>query len=150
MHIIINRIVDYGSTSGTFGTLTFGDFKCCTVERSWENNTPRVSCIPTGYYYLERWNSPKFGESCIVYGGTVSKIPDGTHIRSRILIHPANSPSDLMGCIGLGKNQSIVNGKQIVTNSRKTVADFLARINIGETYSLKITFNGELANEIRI
>lgn len=148
--IHIHRLVDYGTPEeGMFGTLTMGDFTCYTVERQWLDNTPSVSCIPAGDYYAEWYNSPKFGPSIIIYGGTVSKGPTHGYPRSGILIHPANWSYQLQGCIGLGDKFSILNNMAAVSNSRKTVADFLKRINIGEEYFLRIT-QDEMINETSV
>lgn len=138
--IHINRFVDYGTKKeGTFGTLSFDDFFCYTVECSWNNNERYISCIPTGEYYLEKHVSPKFGDCAIIYGNSVSKYPDNNSQRSSILIHPANFSYQLEGCIGLGEQFTEINGTIGVSNSRKTVGTFLNLINIGEVYSLHIT-----------
>lgn len=140
--IHINRFVDYGKPDeGTFGTLTFEDFFCYTVEKPWAYNTRYTSCIPAGDYYLEYYDSPKFGSSTIIHGGTVSKFPDGYYARHGILIHPANWSSDLQGCIGLGDMITVMDNRAAVSNSRKTVTEFLERINIGEMYNLRITYS---------
>jgi len=139
--INITRFVDYGySDEGTFGRLTFNDFSCYTVERPWVHNIPSVSCIPEGYYYAEWHDSPKFGASVIIYGGTVSKYLDPNYARSAILIHPANWSNDVKGCIGLGETFTTMDGRAAVTNSRKTVANFMNLINIGEVYTLRIVY----------
>lgn len=148
--IRIDRLVDYGTPDeGMFGVLTMGDFKCYTVERQWLDNTPSVSCIPEGNYYLESYDSPKFGPSVIIYGGTVTKGPTHGYPRSGILIHPANWSYQLQGCIGLGDRFSILNDMAAVSNSRKTVTNFLNRINIGEVYFLTIT-RDETINETNV
>jgi hypothetical protein len=129
--IHINRFVDYGTKEeGTFGSLSFHDFFCYTVECPWLNNQKWISCIPPGDYYLERYQSPKFGNVAIIYGNDVSKFPDHNYKLSGILIHPANFSYQLKGCIGLGDVFTTIDGKIGVTNSRKTVADFLNLINI--------------------
>ena len=140
--IHINRFFDYGKPDeGTFGILTMGDFSCYTVEKQWLDNQPSVSCIPTGLYNAEWNDSPRFGPSMIIYGGTVSKYPTPGYQRSSILIHPANWSDQLEGCIGLGDGFAIMDDRAAVTNSRKTVTDFLNRINIGEVYTLNITYD---------
>ena len=140
--IHIKRFVDYGAPDeGMFGVLTLGDFSCYTVERQWLDNIASISCIPVGDYYAEWYASPKFGASMIIHGGTVSKGPTHGFPRSGILIHPANWSDQLQGCIGLGDKFTIMDDRAAVTNSRKTVADFLNLINIGEVYYLRITYD---------
>jgi hypothetical protein len=141
--IYIDRRVDYGKPEeGTFGILTFGDFGCYTVEPMWADNKRRISCIPEGDYFLERHKSPKFGDSAIIYGGTVSKYPDGIAERNLILIHPANRSSDLEGCVGLGDRLGYIKGYKAVLNSRRTVAKFLDLLDPEKVYQLKIGYVG--------
>ena len=145
--IHINRFTNYGDfTKETFGVLTFDDFKCYTIERPWLNNKPMVSCIPSGDYYVHSYDSPRFGSSVIIYGGTVSPYPDPNYVRSGILIHPANIAGDLSGCIGLGNRFGTVYGEHAVLNSKKTVSNFLELINTTEIYTLRITYT-ERENE---
>lgn len=140
--IHLNRLTDYGDfTKETFGILTLGDFTCYTIERPWLNNEPMISCIPSGDYYLHSYTSPKFGQSVIIYGGTVSPYPDPDWYRSGILIHPANIATELKGCIGLGDSFGTVHDEHAVMNSRKTVSEFLKLININEIYTLRITYD---------
>lgn len=140
--IQINRFIDYGKQDeGTFGTLTFGELFCYTVEKPWNNNLRYMSCIPAGHYSLEYYDSPKFGPSAIIYGGTVSKFLDVNYERFGILIHPANWSSNVTGCIGLGDMLTVMDNRAAVSNSGKTVSEFLELINIGEVYNLRITYS---------
>jgi hypothetical protein len=105
-----------------------------------------ISCIPEGDYYLKSYDSPKFGNSVILYGGSVSMFPHPEYPRNGILIHPANKSNELMGCIGLGDSLGTIGGKRAVLNSRKTVAHFLDLININMVYNIRITYD-EMADE---
>jgi hypothetical protein len=109
---------------GVFGRLVYGDFRSYTVERPWIDNKARESCIPDGEYDLQWYNSPKFGPSWAVVGGTVSLFPEAGKARATVLIHPANTMDDLLGCIGLGSALGTVNGKWGVLNSKATLATF--------------------------
>lgn len=86
---------------GTFSELlgTQNEHVCYTVERSWENNKSSISCIPNGMYNVSRHTSPKFGDTWILQGGTVEKYNNNNGSRWGILIHKANYPSQLQGCI---------------------------------------------------
>jgi hypothetical protein len=140
--ITISRYTNYGDyEKETFGVLTFGEFTCYTVERPWEDNEPFVSCIPDGDYYLHSHSSPRFGDTVIIYGGTVAPYTQTGFERSGILVHPANTADELKGCIGLGDSFGTVYGKHAVMNSRKTVAAFLELINNNEIYNLEINYD---------
>lgn len=125
---------------GTFGILTFGDFKCYTVERPWLENASHVSCIPEGDYTAVLYNSPKFGKVYAITGGTVSLYADAQHARSAILIHPANTMDDLEGCVGLGSDLGFLNSKWSVTNSKATIAKFMSVMTDTTNIQLHITF----------
>lgn len=77
---------------GTNGSLTYlGEHICHTIELPDRNNIPRISCIPTGQYKLEKRRYPRHGEQI--------GIP---HVlgREAILIHAANDAlRELQGCI---------------------------------------------------
>jgi hypothetical protein len=125
---------------GTFGRLTYGDFSCYTVERPWDNNNNKVSCIPEGMYTIQKYTSPKFGSVYAVLGETVSLFPDTTHKRSAVLIHPANVMSDLEGCIGLGDSLGYVKSQWGVLNSAVTLKAFFSKLGSLDNIPLNITF----------
>lgn len=68
--------------------------KYLTMELPDKGNQRRVSRIVEGVYKAVIHDSPKFGR-CL----WIKDVPG----RSEILIHPANWPRDLLGCIGPGE-----------------------------------------------
>ena len=78
----------------TIGLLEYKGASFYTVERPNLNNAPNISCIPDGEYEMTRVNSPKFGPDM----WEITNVPGRTHI----LIHIANYPYNVEGCIGLG------------------------------------------------
>ena len=72
-----------------------------------------VSCIPEGTYQTGWRKSPKFGETW-----QIEDVPNRTYI----LIHAANYPKDVHGCIGLGT--SLMGDKLAVSQSRIAVGLF--------------------------
>lgn len=122
--IIIERFCY--APNGTFGRLYYDDFSCFTVEREWANNMPYISCIPDGRYICNWHNSPRFGNTLAVVGGSVSLSPSPTHQRSAILFHLGNWPTNFNGCIGLGHTFACINGEMGVSSSRDTVQQFLS------------------------
>lgn len=122
-NIVIRRFC-YTST-GTFGILRYKNFKAFTVEQPWNNNIPYKSCIPEGVYDSVWHSSPKFGRTLALTGNTVSIYPSQSTVRSHILFHVGNWPSDFFGCIGLGKSLACISGKLAVSHSKSTVSDFL-------------------------
>lgn len=100
----------YGSIPGvgTFGVLHVGQLQLCTVEREWLDNMGFKSCIPTGRYELVPYHSEEYPDhyalSNPALGVYVSEaaIPKGVVGRYAILIHVANLPSEVVGCIAVG------------------------------------------------
>jgi len=99
---------------GTFGSLLDdnGDILCVTVELPWKDNHPQESCIPAGVYNVIPHNSPAHPDTW-----EITNVPG----RSEILIHNANWPDELRGCVGVGKAISTINGQLGVTSSVETL-----------------------------
>jgi len=124
-------LVRFTSTdAGTFGVmLDEGIPFCLTIERPWLNNLREVSCIPTGIYICKRINSPKFGntfEVTNVFG------------RSEILFHKGNIMDDSHGCIILGEQYELLNGKPAVIASGKAFEEFLSKTKDVNEFVLEV------------
>uniref|UniRef100_UPI004048835D DUF5675 family protein n=1 Tax=Polynucleobacter sp. TaxID=2029855 RepID=UPI004048835D len=117
---------------GTFGKLRLPDGSSLyTVEPPWKDNEPNVSCIPDGLYDLALRKSPKVFQSS---GGKYSHGYEilGVPGRQFCMIHPANWPHELDGCIAPGLDYRIIQTKegefkQAVTSSR---AAFVRLMNV--------------------
>ncbi|MBU8883860.1 hypothetical protein KSK37_12260 [Kaistella sp. DKR-2] len=77
---------------GTNGILLFNGAELCrTIELPWQNNQPRVSCIPEGKYRLRRRHTARFKAHF-----EVMDVKD----RKYILFHAGNDAGkELRGCI---------------------------------------------------
>ena len=97
------------------------------VERPWLNNAPNISCFPAGSYVLMPWRSPSKGRCLIFLGGTLSTEPDDVPkyaVRWGCLMHPANLPTEVQGCMAPGLRYSLgkdANGMPSVIDSRKAM-----------------------------
>lgn len=87
--------------TGTYGFMDVGGRRIYTCERAWKNNVPGQSCIPEGSYEVVRHKSPSKGE-CFALVGEGVVIPPTEGVRWGILIHIANWPDQLEGCIAPG------------------------------------------------
>ncbi|TOE34579.1 DUF5675 family protein [Vibrio parahaemolyticus] len=124
---------------GTYSTLhrTDGSKVCCVVERSWQNNAPSKSCIPEGSYTLFPHKSPKFGECYALESKDLGVTRQGPSLRTHILIHKANSPKQLQGCLAPGVDFGFVGGEWAVMNSTAAFNNLMAELG-GELASLTI------------
>lgn len=96
------------------------------MEREWAGNAPRVSCIPAGRYQLVPWTSKKFPRARALIGEGVGLVPGPGIIRSAILVHAANHPLQLLGCVALGLDY-IAPGR--LGRSRLAVTAFLDELD---------------------
>ena len=86
----------------TIGEMYYrGELVCYTVERPWLDNKKSVSCIPAGTYRLLAYSSKGHPNSFIMENTALNVGRINTH-RTYCLIHPANFPHEVEGCIGPG------------------------------------------------
>lgn len=104
---------------GTFGTLhrEDGSQVCVIAEREDRNNIPNLSCIPEGTYDLFPHNSPKFGKCYALEAASLGVTRSGPSLRTHILIHKANTPEQLAGCLAPGVAFGSLGNEWAVLNS---------------------------------
>lgn len=104
------RLVRYAYLSNaTLGKLYVAGKMFYTIERPWQDNKRRISCIPEGDYRLVNYSSARFPNAYHVLD-----VPD----RSHILIHVGNYVEDVEGCIAAGAGFQFYNNRPMVTQSR--------------------------------
>lgn len=121
--------------NSTCGMMTVdGIFACYTLElpKSYQGalNVPDKTCIPAGTYPVQIQFSPKHGFDV----PWVLNVPN----RSDIEIHPANEPSELLGCTAVGQTYS-PEVPDWIGNSKAAFASLMAELakangNISITY----------------
>lgn len=135
------KLYRYATTKlGTFGVLVVGSQTYKTVERPYLDNKPFVSCVPPGKYTLENHSSRKFGETYALVNHELGvyhyDAPNAK--RTAILIHSANFPRQLHGCIGLGKGLGFIQDQLAVVNSRQATGEVLRRLSIIDQHTIEI------------
>ena len=131
MELLLERFCYH--PEGTLGVLTVGGVEFYTVERPWEENLPRISCIPEGEYAMKRRKSPKFG-----WSWEVKNVPNRTYI----LFHSANFPDELQGCIAPG--MALMSDRIAVARSRDAMKE-LEELTHEKECSLVIEFAASAA-----
>lgn len=118
-----------GSTERTLGELEVNGIKFATIERPWLVNPdgpggmPRRSCVPYGTYSVRPHHSERFPNTYAIVSHEngvyyqPEDIPKGSHGRSAILLHVANRVTDVIGCIGVGKEHGAIGGEPAVLRS---------------------------------
>jgi hypothetical protein len=134
---MLTLVRKFETDGGTFGVLYFnGSEVCKTLEKEWLDNEKFVSCVPVGIYELEKHESDKYGSTVAL----ISDILNVTHQdeegseRYAILIHGANIPTQLAGCLAMGETYCHIMGSYGVCNSSKNVKKVLRII---EAYEIK-------------
>lgn len=129
---------------GTYGKLKFPNGEeFYTVERPWLNNEPNISCIPEGIYELGLRYSPVVKRTTggeFTEGWEVMDVPN----RSYIMLHPANWPNDVQGCIGVGKDLIMLAETKdkwlpAVTRSRHVFHQIMSLLGKHSVWDLNIT-----------
>ena len=123
------------TAAGVYGELFVDGARfCATCERPWLDNRQGVSCIPAGDYELRPHNSPKHGAIVAFHApelGVYAEpglVPSGASGRTDCLIHAANWPWQLEGCLAIGDRlESIAPHGLGVTSSRATLAGLQVR-----------------------
>lgn len=104
----IEIVRDRVEAEGVFGTMHVdGEYFCRTVERPWLSNKAFISCITAGAYDLVPWDSPKFGPVVAFVNPALHIYLDAHDVsdpqaRDKCLIHAANYPHELNGCVAIG------------------------------------------------
>lgn len=117
--------------NSTIGKLYYKGVKVCyTVERAWLNNQRSISCIPAGTYKLIPFSSKKHPKCFLLQNEMLNVGISHTH-RTACLIHIANFPHEINGCIAPGLELHPT--KWGVAQSRKAMdilRDLIAENNI--------------------
>lgn len=99
-----------------------------TLERSWHQNKPNISCIPAGTYPLKRTIFHKGGYETF----EIVNVPGRTEIK----FHIANTIDELEGCIALGLGIGCVGNNTglhwAVTSSKQAFELFMRRMDGAE------------------
>lgn len=105
------------------------DFPLWTLEDLWQNNHPRVSCVPAGTYPCipHAWEDDSPAHIKRVW--QVLNVPG----REAILIHAGNTDKDTLGCILVGKAEA----GSTITNSREAI-DILRAVLGSNPFTLTI------------
>lgn len=79
------------------------------LELPWLDNTPFVSCIPSGRYELVMEPIAPHPHMQTVFGSQYVWLPLYKDVpgRSACFCHPANSPKDILGCTAPGLSTSV-------------------------------------------
>lgn len=130
--LLLDRIKT--SDDGTFGQIIRNGHQiAATCELPWNDNIPRQSCIPKGVYLCTLGTSPSKNKQ-VDY--QVYKVNEVTG-RSEILIHIANWPHELLGCIGVGRNITELKGKPAIDHSTDTMKELLQ--SLPRSFYLQVT-----------
>lgn len=124
---------------GTFGVLSYPkfDFWCFTCELPWLENSNDISCVPNGWHKLEQRESP-----------LLTRLTKGKHKiawdivvvdRLYTMFHPANIPSQLDGCVAVGKKLFTYRREWGVSHSEETFEKLQGFLDQGDPEIIQIS-----------
>lgn len=126
------------SDLGTRGILTLPHgWSCFTIELPWLDNEAFVSCIPEGDYPLQLRRSgvvERTTDAEFLNGWEVADVPG----RSYIMIHVANYPGNLEGCIGPGQIETTMHNEPAVGNSLAAFRRLMAELEGSGEWRIQI------------
>lgn len=98
----LNQTRLYQRGEGTYSILTVPTLRPMWVmERKWRENTPDVSCVPTGFYSLVPHDGEKYKDTWALVGATVSHRKEPGIPRSFCVAHWEDDPKFLEGCLSM-------------------------------------------------
>jgi hypothetical protein len=107
-------------------------------EEGFPGGRPDKSCVPAGEYQLELHDTPKHPKTFALVNPSLGVIHEYNSMfpnyRTACLIHVANYPDELEGCIGLGKSQQYC----FIGESNAAIAEFKEAIPWTEGHTLTI------------
>jgi len=121
---------DFQDERVTLGRLSSDDGELLleSLELPWLGNKPMESCIPAGDYLCRRSYYNRGGYDAY----EITAVPNRTHI----LIHVANYPRDVVGCVGVGKSRDVQ--VPAVWRSKVAFSEFMAYLNGDVEFHLTI------------
>lgn len=113
------KIETWMNSDCTIGRLSYGAFRCLTLELPWYSNSRNISCIPPGVYDAIKYDSPTKGPVILLKG-----VPNRTWIQ----IHAGNYTRQIQGCMLVGVSLTYLDKDDIldVTNSKNTLQALMA------------------------
>lgn len=141
MNLSLIRDADNGRC--TLGTLQIGSAVFQSLERPWIPGPPGgekgISCVPTGRYELMLHDSEAHPRSFALVNPALHvfhmQVPREQQGRAACLIHVANHPSEIRGCIALGMER----GPNSVQRSRIAIDRFYSLVPWVSGHTLEIT-----------
>lgn len=114
----LQLVRDVAQVSYSYGTLTLDALTLQTLELGWAPEPgavcgrPDRSCVPAGAYQLALHDSPKHPKTWALVNPDLGlyhepdDVPAGVTVcRIACLLHVANYPTELEGCIGVGRTR---------------------------------------------
>lgn len=141
MNLALVRDIDNGRC--TLGTLQIGSAVFQSLERPWIPGQPGgekgISCVPTGRYDLMLHDTEAHPRSFALVNPVLHvyhlTLPRGEQGRTACLIHIANFPSEIRGCIALGMERAV----DSIRLSRRAIDQFYDMVRWVPGHTLDIT-----------
>lgn len=144
MNVTLIRDLDDGKC--TLGTIDLFGTILQSLERPWvpgsEGGMPGRSCIPAGKYQLVLHDTEAHPRTFAMVNEALGvyhyNVPQGKQGRTACLIHIANRPAELRGCIAFGMKRALLGNDWMIQQSKIAVDTFYAKLPWIEGHTLTI------------
>lgn len=128
--------------SATLGRLDVNEHTFYTLEPPWQQNEPRLSCIPEGTYPLQLRESPivrRTSRGEFFEGWEIANVAD----RTFIMFHIGNWVEDTDGCVLVGEAYSWHKDKgPMITQSLIGFRRFMMTLANRDFWDIEVKNNG--------
>lgn len=114
-----------------------GEFLAHSIELPWRDNTPNISCIPTGTYKCLWTYSPRFKREMYILQGVEGRSGIRIHKGSYAGATDYGYRADFLGCISFGRGYAQI-GKQILLHTTTVTISRLEEKLNREDFTLNI------------
>lgn len=151
MNLVLSRYLY--TPAVTLGRVMIDETELYTLEEPWIENPfgpggqrrgdGQESCVPEGEYVLTPHNGTLFKNVYRLSNPELgvfdfpNQITDAKWGRASVLIHSGNTTDDILGCILVGMESGMMNGKPAVLRSREALNKLRALLN-NESHTLTI------------
>ena len=116
--LVLQREHTHATLDATAGEVFVnGKHLCWSMELPWRDNQHDISCIPPGTYALS--------QHFRTIGGLATLHLEHVPARAGILIHVANWPHEINGCIAVGVQRNIIGDKYQLIRSAQAMRELL-------------------------
>lgn len=132
--MILTMTEMYSMAGGRYSIIAYGAVRFWIMERAWDFNRSGTG-VPKDEYRLERHNGGKYKDTWALIGDGVSHFQTPGIPRFACVIHPADYPSNLKGCLAAALG---ITAQGTTIDSDKATAMLLADLDREDSHTILV------------